>query len=174
MQAANPRKILSRFVSIAFVGSLFLFFTPFQDDISQSMWPKYLAVGTLIFFLAPIIIIRKINISTPSFFILMAMLSIVCHAIFIRPLPFQFILLIVANFTMAILIYELSKKWQAEFESAVCWLIVANIAAIIAQALMFLYDGKIYDFHKFVFGSYKNIKAWAIIAAMLATINQQT
>lgn len=154
MDAINPRKILSIFVSFAFIGSLFLFLTPFQDDISNSMWPKYLAVGTSIFFLAPIIFIKKITISSPSLFIIMAMLAIICHTIFIRPLSFHFNLLIVANFTMAILIYELSQKWQPEFESAVYSLLIANITAIIVQALMFfLYDGKIYDFHKFIFGS---------------------
>ena len=41
----------------------------------------------------------------------MAMLAIVCHAIFIRPLSFHFNLLIVANFTAAILI---DPRWAVQ------------------------------------------------------------
>jgi len=60
----------------------------------------------------------------------------------------------VANCVLAVFCFELSKVWKMEFESALRWLIIVNVAAIFVQAsLFFTSGGEIYDIYKLLFGS---------------------
>ncbi len=150
----NPyrKDIQSKFAFLAFFISLFLFFTPFES--SGSMWPKYVAAGVSLALLMPVFLLKKMGLRTPSLYILLLLLFIVIHTVFIRAVPAQFILLIVANFAAAILIYEMRFKWPDAFRQAVFYLLILNVAAIAAQAsLYYLVTREIADFHKFLFHS---------------------
>jgi hypothetical protein len=154
MYSIQRKFLFSKAVSLAFAGSMFLMFTPFEDPVSNSMWPKYLAVFISSVFLAPLLLLKKIKIGAPSAFVLIFLFTIILHTILLRQISFQFDLLIVANCLLAIFVFELSQVWRNEFHSAIRWLIIANVAAILMQALIFFFGtGEIFDIYKFIFGS---------------------
>jgi hypothetical protein len=149
------KKVLSKFAFIAFFISLFLFFTPFEMSGSNpSMFPKYFISGASIFLIAPLMAINGIRPRVPSALVMVVLLTIIFHTIVVKPAPAQFLLLISADVSLAILMYEASFYWKREFESAVCWLLVVNIVAISVQmALFHLISHTIFDFHKLIFSS---------------------
>ncbi|HWY34897.1 MAG TPA: hypothetical protein VNX68_09635 [Nitrosopumilaceae archaeon] len=150
----KTKKIKSIGVSMAFVGAMFLFFTPYEDTVSNTMWPKYFAalVGSL--FLAPILILKPLKLHSASLFIVFMLFAIITHLLLIHPISFQFDLLVMANCFLAILIFELSRVWKYEFEIALKGLLCANVIAIGVQAFMFFFGGgEIYDVYRFIFGS---------------------
>jgi hypothetical protein len=153
MNTDHPKTTRSYLVSIVFFGSLFLLFIPFEDTGSNSMWPRYFALGVSFLFLIPILIARKIKFSVPSVYIFIALCD-VAFTTFLRPVSFIYSLFVMANLALAILIYECGRKWPAEFSTGVVWLLIANVTAIFAQALLFfLAGGPIFDFHELLFGS---------------------
>jgi hypothetical protein len=155
MNTLLSKKVESRFAFLAFFSSVFLFFTPFeQSGPNPSMFPKYFVAGAAIMLLAPLVAIRPMKLRMPSVLVLLGLAAILFHAIAMRPVPGQFMLLIAANFAMAILLYEASALWRKEFESALSWLLILNAIVISVQAgLFYMLGGGIFDFHKLIFGS---------------------
>jgi hypothetical protein len=154
MPSIKVKSLLSRMAVLSFFGSMFLLFTPFEDPISNSMWPKYFSVGISSICLVPLLVLRPIKLGMPSALILVFLGAVILHALLIQPISFQFDLLIVANCILAILCFELRKIWEIEFESAVRWMVVVNVAAILVQAsIFFVGGGEIYDIYKLIFGS---------------------
>jgi hypothetical protein len=156
MDDAFSRRLLSRFAFIAFLASLFFLFTPFeQSGSAPSMAPKYFIAGLSILPLVPVIVLKKITLSGPSVLVLIVLFTIVFHAVAVDPIPAQFVLLIVADLALAVLLYEASRVWKAEFQSAVASLLVVNAAIITVQVLLFHFvTHRIFDFHHFLFGSH--------------------
>lgn len=155
MNTLVSRKAGSRFAFLAFLASLFLFFTPFEQAGSNpTMFPKYFVAGASIFLLMPLVAIKQIRLRAASVLTLVTLVAIAFHAMVIKPVPAQFILLIAANIALAILIYETSFHWRREFEAAISWILVVNAIVIAIQALLFyVFSFGIYDFHKLIFGS---------------------
>jgi hypothetical protein len=149
------KKLASKYASLAFFTSLFLFFTPFEQGGSNpTMFPKYFVAGMSIILLVPLIAFQKIKLRAPSMLALVALLTIIFHTIAVKPVPAQFMLLIAANLVLAVVLYETSFSWSKEFESAVCWLLTLHAAIITVQALLFyIFAHGIFDFHKLIFGS---------------------
>ncbi len=150
----NPHRKPLRSVCVffAFFIALFMIFTPYEA--AGSMLPKHIAAGVSLAVLAPFIFLKRMGLKASSFHVLLVSLVIALHTLFIRPTPGHFTLLILANFMVAVLIYELSFKWINEFKAALACLLILNIAAIVLQlSLYYLYSTTIVDFHKLIFGS---------------------
>lgn len=154
MKQASSNGFSGHLVFAAFLISLFLFTTPFELAGNPSMFPDYFVAGTAMLLLAPLLLLRPIRLSAPSMLVLGVLCTIILHAAVVQPAPSQFILLIAANIALAVLVYEASFGWKAEFESAVCWLLLLNAAVISLQAVLFYtVSSKIVDFHQMIFGS---------------------
>lgn len=149
------KKVISKFAFTAFFISFFLFFTPFEMPGSNlSMFPKYFVAGISIFLIIPLIAIKGVKPRGPSVLVAVILLTIVFHTTVIKPAPGQFLLLIAADLTLAILMYEVSFYWRKEFASAMYWLLLLNVVAISVQiASFYLISHKIIDFHKIIFNS---------------------
>ena len=157
MNDVVSEKMESRFAFAAFFCSLFLFFTPFelQTGAVNSMLPRYLVAGIAIVLLAPLVALRPIKLKIASVLVLIALCTIIFHAIFISPVPAQFLLLISANLVLAIALYETSFNWRKEFVSAASLLLIVNATVISLQAsLFYVFSHGIFDFHKLIFGSH--------------------
>jgi hypothetical protein len=151
LQSWNIRSLA---ISLAFFSALFLLFIPFEDPLTNSMWPRYFAIGVAIFFLIPILLTRPIKLHTPSSYVLVGMLIVLAHTTVLRQVSFIYPFFAGANILVAVLAYEASKHWTKEFHAAVTWLLVISILSLIAQVLMFyVLGGPIVDVHGLVFGS---------------------
>lgn len=134
------------------LGAMFFLFTPYES--AGSMLPKYVAAGAALSFLSLLILIKGSKLHKPSLYVALIALMIMLHTRIIMPVPLQLTLLIGANLGVAILLYELSRLWQREFEWALVTLIVINILFIGVQFVLYaLLGGSIYDLHRIVFGS---------------------
>lgn len=155
MNDALSRKAGSKYAFLAFLVSIFLFFTPFeQAGANPTMFPKYFVAGASMFLLMPLAAIKKIRLRAASVLTLVALAAIIFHSLVIKPVPAQFNLLICANMALAILIYETSFHWRREFKAAISWILAVNAIVIAIQALLFyVFTSRIFDFHKLVFGS---------------------
>ncbi|WP_426195142.1 hypothetical protein [Massilia sp. DWR3-1-1] len=148
-------KLGSRYAFLALLGTLFLLFTPFeQSGPHPTMFPKYLAAGAGMCMMAPLIVLKPATIRMAAVLMTIAVMSVVLHTIFIKPVPSQFTLLILANGALALMLFEASYSWRREFVSAVAFLLIINALFIAIQALMFyVVTHSIFDFHKVLFGS---------------------
>ena len=148
-------KLGSRYAFLALLGTLFLLFTPFeQSGPHPTMFPKYLAGGAGMCMLAPLMVLKPATIRMAAVLTTIAVMSVVLHTIFIKPVPSQFTLLILANGALALMLFEASYSWRREFVSAVACLLIMNALFIGMQALMFyVITHSIFDFHKVLFGS---------------------
>ncbi|KFI05836.1 O-antigen ligase family protein [Massilia sp. BSC265] len=155
MQAHAQARTARIPAAVALFIALFLLFTPFeQGGPNPSMFPKYFSAGVSALALAPLFIITRIRFRVESQLVLVTLAMFAFHALVVKPVPFHFLLLVVLNVVLAIVIYEASFTWRAEFVKAVSWLLVLNAVVIAAQALMFhVLGGPIFDFHKVIFGS---------------------
>lgn len=150
-----PNRLESRLVFLTFFGALFMFFTPFeQGGPNPSMFPRYLVAGLSLILLAPWLAIRRVHVHVPIVHVSVMLALIVLHAILIVSGPVQFALLIAADMSAAMLLYELSFNWRQEFRSAIGWLLGINLLFIVLQAtLFFATSAGIVDFYKMLFGS---------------------
>lgn len=150
-----PSRPTSRLVFTAFFCTLFLFFTPFEEGgANPSMLPKYLAVGASLLLLSPFAMVRRLRLRGPTLHVLFVMLLILLHAILIKSGPSQFALLILADMSAAMLLYELSLHWRREFQSAVGWLLFINALFIGLQAVLYYgTSAGMVDFYKMLFGA---------------------
>lgn len=148
-------RIWEKYAFLAFLVSLFMFFSPFESSgQNPSMFAKYFIAGMAICMLAPLLVARKIQPRIASVLAGLVCLTILFHAIVVKPTPPQFLLLISANIALAILVYEMSFHMPRQFEAAICALLVINGIAIVIQALLFHFvTHTIYDFHRMIFGS---------------------
>lgn len=155
MNANFMNGIFEKYAFLAFLVSLFLFFTPFESGgANLTMMPRYVVAALSIFIVGPLLLAKKMQPRWPSVLIAIVCLTIVFHTIVVKQTPPQFPLLISANIFLAILIYEASFHLKKQFESAVCCLLVVNCIAIFIQAFIFHFvSHSIIDFHKFIFGS---------------------
>lgn len=154
MNNINSKNVPSALVFLVFLVSLFVFFTPFeQSGPSHSMLPKYLVAGIAIALLVPLSAISTIAFRPASVLVLIVLATLIFHTTVINPVPGQFVLLIAANFFLAILTYEASFKWRKQFVSAICALLLLQAAVIAVQALLFYAMHTMIDFHKILFGS---------------------
>ncbi|WLI90657.1 hypothetical protein Q4S45_05930 [Massilia sp. R2A-15] len=151
----TPNRLESRLVFLAFFCALFLFFTPFeQGGPRPSMVPKYLAAGASLALLFPLAVMRPVRLRPPSIYVLIMLLLIVAHAAVIISGPGQFALLILADMSAAIIMYEASFHWRREFQAAIGWLLFFNVLFIGLQAVLFYgTSAGMVDFHKMLFGS---------------------
>ena len=141
-------------VFLAFFITLFVFFTPFeQSGRSHSMLPKYLVAGIAISLLVPLSATTKIAFRQPSVLVLVVLATLIFHATLVNAVPGQFVLLISANFFLAILLYEASFMWRKQFVSALCTVLLLHALVIVLQALLFYILRDMVDFHKLLFGS---------------------
>lgn len=150
-----PSRLESRLVFLAFFCTLFLFFTPFeQGGPNPSMLPKYLAVGASLLLLTPLAIMRPLRIRVPTVHVVFVLMFIILHVTLIKSGPSQFVLLVLAAMSAAILMYELSFHWRQEFQSAVRWLLFINAFFIGLQAMLYYgTSAGIVDFYKMLFGA---------------------
>jgi hypothetical protein len=140
--------------SLAFLGALFLLYIPFEDRESNTMWPRYIAIGVALLFLGPILLARPIKLHRPAVYILVGMLIILVHTIVFRQVSFIYPFFVGANILVAVLIYEASRNHPKEFHIAVTWLLVLSIVALLAQVLLYyMVGGPVVDIHELVFGS---------------------
>lgn len=140
--------------TIAFFGAVFLFYTPFEDLQTNTMWPRYFAAGVCLVCLLPAMLARPIRIGESSMYILAGLLIILLHTIFFKQVSFIYPIFVGTNILLAVLIYEASKRWLREFNAAVGWLLVINLAALYLQiAMYYLLGGPIVDLHEMVFNS---------------------
>jgi len=154
MTHAHTWNVPSVAATLAFMGAVFLFYIPFEDLQTNTMWPRYFAVGVCMACVLPLLLGRPIRITEPSIYILMGMGIILFHIIFFRQVSFIYPIFIGANLLCAVLLYEASKRWPKEFNTGLAWLLVISIVALFAQVLMFyLLGGPIVDIHEMVFGS---------------------
>lgn len=154
MNDINSRSIPEPLVFVVFFFSIFMFFTPFeQGGTNASMFPKYLVAGVSLMLLVPLFVVAKISLKTSSVLVLLALGAILLHTMVVNPVPGQFVLLIFANVFLAVLIYEASFIWRKQFVSAVSWVLKAHALAISIQAFQYYAFNRIFDFHKFLFGS---------------------
>ena len=155
MSQVIAAKLGSRYAFLALLGSLFLLFTPFeQSGPHPTMFPKYLAAGAGMIMLAPLVVLKPVTIRMAAVLMSLAVMTVVLHTIFVKPVPPQFTLLILANGALALMLYESSYSWRGEFVAAVSWLLVINAVLITVQALLFyVVTHSIFDFHKVLFGS---------------------
>jgi hypothetical protein len=138
-----------------FLVALFLLFTPFeQGGPNPSMFPKYFAAGGSFLALLPLAVLARMRFRVESQLAVVVLGMVVFHGLVVNPLPFHFVLLIIMNTALAVLIYEASFTWRAEFVAAITCVLLVNAIFITAQALLFyLVGGPIIDFHKMLFGS---------------------
>jgi len=154
MTRANKWNLPSVAVTLAFFGAVFLFYIPFEDLQTNTMWPRYFAVGVTLMCLLPVMLARPIHITEPSIYILMGLLIVLLHTTFFRQISFIYPFFIGANILCAVLLYEAGKRWPKEFNTALGWLLVISIVALFVQVLMFyLAGGPILDLHEMVFNS---------------------
>jgi hypothetical protein len=154
MMRSRGWNIRSLAISAAFFCTLFLLYVPFEDPEARSMWTRYFAVAVGLFFLTPVMLARPIKITTPSAYVLLTVFFICLHTVLFRQVSFIYPFFIGMNVLLAVLIYETSKKWPKEFNTALIWLLVSNIVALLAQVTMFyLLGGPIVDIHELVFHS---------------------
>jgi hypothetical protein len=140
--------------SLAFLGALFLLYIPFEDRESNTMWPRYIAIGVALFFLVPILLARPIKLHRPSVYILVGMLIILVHTAVFRQVSFIYPFFVGANILVAVLVYEASRNHPKEFHAAVTWLLVVTIASLLVQVLLYYtLGGIILDVHELAFGS---------------------
>lgn len=138
-----------------FLVALFLLFTPFeQGGPNPSMFPKYFAAGGSFAVLLPLAVLARMRFRVESQLAVVVLGMVVFHGLVVNPLPLHFVLLIILNTALAIVIYETSFTWRAEFVTAITCVLVVNAIFITVQALLFhLVGGPIIDFHKMLFGS---------------------
>lgn len=155
MSGRSPRRMRAAYAFCAFFFALFLLLTPFEMAGGDgSMFPKFLVAGLALALISPLLLITPIQLKVPSLLLLIVLLTIVLHAVALKPAPPQFTLLVCANFTVAIVLYEASFNWRRQFEAAINCLLLINIVVIVAQAASFyLLSSTIIDFHQFIFGS---------------------
>ncbi|THC40373.1 hypothetical protein [Massilia sp. Mn16-1_5] len=153
MNASNRRE--SRLVFLTFFCTLFLFFTPFeQGGPNPSMLPKYLAGGASLVLLFPFATMRPLRLRAPVVHVFCAMVFILLHATLIKSGPAHFALLILADMSAAMLLYELSFHWRREFQSAVGCLLFINAVFIGLQAVLYYgTSAGMVDFYKMLFGA---------------------
>jgi hypothetical protein len=153
MSASN--RLESRLAFLAFFCTLFLFFTPFeQGGPRPSMLPKYLVAGLSLVLLAPFAALRPMRLRAPAVYVLVVLLLIIVHATLIKSGPGQFALLILADMSAAMMLYEASFHWRREFQSAIGWLLLINALFIGLQALLFYgTSAGMVDFYKMLFGA---------------------
>jgi hypothetical protein len=153
----NKRSLpaFSKMSFLALFISLFLLSTPFEEAGARpTMLPKYLAAGASMSVLFPLIFLRKIRVSWASLLVLTLLFTLTFHAIIVRPVPPQFVLLVIANITSAIAIFEARFVFKKEFEAALSCLILVNVLALTVQVLLYYFvTHSIYDIHKVVFGA---------------------
>jgi hypothetical protein len=154
-RAAPPRRMRSAYAFLAFFFALFLLITPFElTGGDGSMFPKFLSAGLALALAGPLLLITPIRLQVPSLLLFVVLLTIVLHLAVVKPGPPQYILLICANFAVAIVLYETSFHWRRQFEAALSCLLIINIVMIALQAALFyLVSSTIIDFHKAIFGS---------------------
>jgi hypothetical protein len=155
MLNASAHTPFSKIAFVAMLVSLFLLFTPFEESGAHpTMLPKYLAAGASMFLLGPLILFRKIQFTQPSLLVVIVLFTLIYHAVIVKSLPPQFVLLIVANIALAIVIYEARFTYRKEFEAAVEWLLIINAIAVAVQVFLFYFvTHAIYDIHRLLFGS---------------------
>jgi len=154
MPLSEKWNVRSVAVTIAFFGAVFLFYTPFEDLQTNTMWPRYFAAGVCLVCLLPVMLARPIRIGESSMYILVGLLIILLHTIFFKQVSFIYPIFVGTNILLAVLIYEASKRWPREFNAAVGWLLVINLAALYIQiAMYYLLGGPIVDLHEMVFNS---------------------
>jgi hypothetical protein len=154
MSHAQPWNVRSVAVAVAFFGAVFLLYVPFEDRLTNTMWPRYFAVAVTILCLLPIMLARPIRITHPSIYILMGLGIIFLHTTVFRRVSFIYPFFVGANILSAVLVYEASKRWPREFNTAVTWLLAISIGALFVQVFMFyLLGGPIVDLHEMVFNS---------------------
>jgi hypothetical protein len=140
---------------LAFFVALFLLFTPFEESGARAtMLPKYLAAGVSMVAMLPLVLLRKIRVKTASLLVATLLCTLVFHAAVVKPVPPQFVLLISANLTLAIAIFEARFSYRREFEAAMACLIGLNVLTLIFQVILYYFvTHTIYDVHKLVFGT---------------------
>ena len=155
MSQVIAAKLGSRYAFLALLAALFLLFTPFeQAGPHPTMFPKYFAAGVGMCMLAPLVVLKPMRIRMAAVLMTVAVLAVVLHTIFIKPVPAQFSLLILANGALALMLYEASYSWRREFVGAVSVLLIINALLIAVQAVLFyVVTHSIFDFHKVLFGS---------------------
>jgi hypothetical protein len=154
MPLTDKWNVRSVAVTLAFFGAVFLFYTPFEDLQTNTMWPRYFAVGVSILCLLPIMLARPVRITVSSMYILVGLLIILLHTIFFKQISFIYPIFVGANILIAVLIYEAHKRWPKEFNAALGWLLAINLAALFVQiAMYYLLGGPIVDLHEMVFNS---------------------
>jgi hypothetical protein len=154
MPLSEKWNVRSVAVTIAFFGAVFLFYTPFEDLQTNTMWPRYFAAGVCLVCLLPVMLARPIRIGESSMYILVGLLIILLHTIFFKQVSFIYPIFVGTNILLAVLIYEASKRWPREFNATVGWLLVINLAALYLQiAMYYLLGGPIVDLHEMVFNS---------------------
>jgi hypothetical protein len=151
-------KVNKQFSKLAFTTlfvAIFLLSTPFEEGgANPTMLPKYFAAGGAILFTAPLLFIARIRFRQASLLVTIVLLTLVVHLIIFKPVPAQFVLLIIANIALAVLIYEARFSFRREFETAVAALLVLNVSAIIIQTTLFYFvTHTIFDVHRLIFGS---------------------
>lgn len=155
MSQSMADKLGSRYAFLALFASMFLLFTPFeQSGPHPTMFPKYFAAGAGMCMLAPLLVLKAVTIRMTAVLMSLAIITVVLHTIFIKPVPAQFTLLILSNGALALMLYEASYRWRREFAGAVCLLLLVNAVFIVVQAVLFYaVTHSIFDFHKALFGS---------------------
>jgi hypothetical protein len=148
-------KPFSKSAFIAFFIAIFLLFTPFEEaGANATMFPKYFAAGASILLLAPMLLFAKVKFRRASLFVSLVPLALAFHMLIVQPAPTQFVLLVLANISLAILAYEARFLYRLEFEAALAGLLIINACAIVIQtALFYFVNGTIYDLHGMIFGS---------------------
>lgn len=152
---STPSRLESRLAFLAFFCTLFLFFTPFeQGGPKPTMLPKYLAAGASLILLLPFAAIRPVRPRVPSICVLVVLSLIIVHVTLFKSGPGQFALLILADMSAAIIMYEASFHWRQEFRSAIGWLLWINAFFIGLQATLFFgTSAGMVDFYKIIFGA---------------------
>lgn len=155
MKPRLPTHIRASLAFLAFLFALFLLLTPFESpDGDHSMFPKFLVAGLGLALAGPLLLITPIKPKVSTLLVLAVLACVVLHAVAVRPAPVQFVLLICANFMVAIVLYEASFNWRKQFEAAILCVLAINIAVIVVQACSYyLLTSTIIDFHRFLFGS---------------------
>jgi hypothetical protein len=101
-----------------------------------------------------LVLFRKIRLKTPSLLVALLLLTLVFHVVIVKPVPPQFVLLIAANLSLAIAIFEARFSYRKEFEAALACLILMNVLTLTIQVILYYFvTHSIYDVHKSVFGT---------------------
>jgi hypothetical protein len=148
-------KPFSKSAFLAFFIAVFLLFTPFEEaGANATMFPKYFAAGASLLLLTPMLVVAKVKFRRASLFVSLVVISLTIHMLVVQPAPTQFVLLVAANISLAIVAYEARFLFRQEFEAALAGLLIINAFAIVVQtALFYFVNGKIYDIHGLIFGS---------------------